>query len=377
MSPKGPKKPVSKAKPAAQVRTIPTKVLRKEVVESEPEDAEPGDDWEPGEPPENTDDESAEPSGNFPVAVESHDPEPDHEAVADDHAVSPVSISDPLRKYMEEIRRYPLLPPEEEMKLAIKLRETGDIGAAKALVQANLRLVVKIAFEYRSIYSNMLDLIQEGNIGLMKAVSKYDPTKGARLGYYSSWWVRSYILKYLIDNFRLVKIGTTQAQKKLFYHLMREKERIEAQGIFAAPKLLADRLDVREKDVVEMEQRLSGHGAEVPIDAPIRGGEESANLTPAGLLADSRPMADDLLAHSELLKLLSDRLPLFKKSLKDKELKILEDRLLSEEPRTLQDVADQYGLTRERVRQIETKVIQKLREFLKPSLAGRRKPRGP
>ena len=143
------------------------------------------------------------------------------------------------------------------------------MNAARRLVQANLRLVVKIAFEYRSMYSNVLDLIQEGNIGLMKAVSKFDPTKGARLGYYSSWWIRSYILKYLLDNFRLVKIGTTQAQKKLFYHLMREKERLEAQGLLAGPKLLAEKLNVREKDVIEMEQRLSGRGAEMSIDTPI------------------------------------------------------------------------------------------------------------
>src|SRR5208282_3195718 len=156
--------------------------------------------------------------------------------------------------------------PEEELRLVMRLREQGDLDAAKSLVSANLRLVIKIAFEYRNIYNNLLDLIQEGNIGLMKAVSKFDPTKGARLGYYASWWIRSYILKYLLDNFRLVKIGTTQAQKKLFYHLMREKERMEAQGLLAAPKLLAEKLNVREKDVVEMEQRLSSRGAEVSLN---------------------------------------------------------------------------------------------------------------
>src|SRR6185295_5011829 len=143
----------------------------------------------------------------------------------------------PLKRYLEEVKRYPLLEPNKEFELAVKLKEQGDMNAAKTLVSANLRLVVKIAFEYRTYYSNLLDLIQEGNIGLMKAVSKFDPTKGARLGYYASWWIRSYILKYLLDNFRLVKVGTTQAQKKLFYHLMREKERLEAQGLLAGPKL--------------------------------------------------------------------------------------------------------------------------------------------
>ncbi|MBI3534982.1 MAG: sigma-70 family RNA polymerase sigma factor [Deltaproteobacteria bacterium] len=120
-----------------------------------------------------------------------------------------LSSTHPLKRYLEEMQKYPLLDPEEEFLLAMRLKEKGDMEAAKKLVTANLRLVVKIAFEYRSIYSNLLDLIQEGNIGLMKAVSKFDPTKGARLGYYSSWWIRSYILKYILDNFRLVKVGTS------------------------------------------------------------------------------------------------------------------------------------------------------------------------
>ena len=126
-------------------------------------------------------------------------------------------MTDPLKQYMLEVNRYPLLDPEQELELAKRMREKGDVEAAKYLVSANLRLVVKIAYEYRSIYANLLDLIQEGNVGLMKAVSKYDPDKGAKLSYYASWWIRSYILKYILDNFRLVKIGTTQAQKKLFY----------------------------------------------------------------------------------------------------------------------------------------------------------------
>ena len=183
--------------------------------------------------------------------------------------VGSISSNDPLKTYLDEIRRYPLLEPKEEYDLVVRLRDQGDVGAARLLVSANLRLVVKIAFEYRTIYSNLLDLIQEGNIGLMKAVSKFDPTKGARLGYYASWWIRSYILKYLLDNFRLVRVGTTQAQKKLFYHLMREKEPLESQGLLAGPKLLAEKLNVREKDVVEMEQRLSGRGAEMSLDAPV------------------------------------------------------------------------------------------------------------
>ncbi|MBI2711782.1 MAG: RNA polymerase factor sigma-32 [Bdellovibrio sp.] len=285
-----------------------------------------------------------------------------------DREMKAVSPQDPLRRYMEEVRRYPLLEPAEEFALVARLRNAGDLEAAKALVSANLRLVVKIAFEYRTYYSNLLDLIQEGNIGLMKAVSKFDPTKGARLGYYASWWIRSYILKYLLDNFRLVRVGTTQAQKKLFYHLMREKERLEAQGLLAGPKLLAQKLNVREKDVVEMEQRLSGRGAEMSLDAPIDDGDTGKKTSHLDLLEDSGELADEALSRDQLLTLLKARLPDFQKGLNERERKVLKDRILSEEPKTLQEVADLYGLTRERTRQIEAKVIEKLREFLKPDL---------
>lgn len=276
------------------------------------------------------------------------------------------SVSDPLKRYLEEIQRYPLLDPEEEFKLATTLRSKGDLLSAKALVSANLRLVVKIAFEYRTYYSNLLDLIQEGNIGLMKAVSKFDPTKGARLGYYASWWIRSYILKYLLDNFRLVKIGTTQAQKKLFYHLVREKERLEAQGLIGTPRLLAEKLQVREKDVTEMQQRLSGRGAEMSLDSPINA--EDGGQTHLETLSDEREGIDETLAREELLSILKSKLPQFEKLLKEKELSVLKDRLLADPPKTLQEVADQYGLTRERTRQIEAKVIEKLRAFMKQTL---------
>lgn len=320
-----------------------------EVEDADIEDAEPSD----------TDVES---TGREVAVVDSGD------LTEVDTSLRAVSASDPLRRYLEEIRRHPLLPPEEEFKLAMRLKELGDLDAAKALVAANLRLVVKIAFEYRNYYSNVLDLIQEGNVGLMKAVSKFDPTKGARLGYYSSWWIRSYILKYLLDNFRLVKIGTTQAQKKLFYHLLREKERLEAQGLLAGPKLLAEKLDVREKDVVEMSQRLSSRGQEMSLDAPVD--PETGAATKLDFLADEHEGADDALARDQLLGLLREHLPEFQKQLSEKELRILKDRLLAEEPKTLQEVADNYGLTRERARQIEAKVIQKLRVYLTDFISG-------
>jgi RNA polymerase sigma-32 factor len=368
--PKGPSKSKStkkKGDPKAVTRVLSPEVLPRE------DESNPDDDAESVDSASHVDDDDSEDEAAYrhEEPVNSRAVTRNIDALDEEVSTSKaISTTDPLRRYFEEVRRYPLLDPQEEMRLAILLRDTGDMQAAKALVSANLRLVVKIALEYKNFYSNLLDLIQEGNIGLMKAVSKFDPTKGARLGYYASWWIRSYILKYLLDNFRLVKVGTTQAQKKLFYHLMREKERLEAQGLLAGPKLLAEKLNVREKDVIEMEQRLSGRGAEMSLDAPVE--KEGGSTSHMDLLVDSQENADEQLGRHQLLNLLKERLPEFQKQLNDRELKILQERLLKEDPKTLQEVADQYGLTRERARQIEAKVISKLGDFLKSDLTGTR-----
>lgn len=276
-----------------------------------------------------------------------------------------IPSTDPLKRYLQEIKLTPTLTAEQEQALVKRMLENGDVQAAKLLVSANLRLVVRIAYEYRSMYHNLLDLIQEGNVGLMKAVSKFDPTKGARLGYYATWWIRSYILKYLLDNFRLVRVGTSQAQKKLFYHLMREKQRLEAQGITAAPALLAQNLAVKEKDVIEMEQRLLSSGAETSLDAPAPHSDEPKSGL-LNLLFDPKEAADVSLEREEWLQILAKELPNFKKTLNDKEQMVLDLRLLSDTPKTLQEVADEFGLTRERVRQIEARIIEKLRNQLSP-----------
>lgn len=276
--------------------------------------------------------------------------------------------TDPFKRYITELQRHPLLDVEEEMKLALQMRDQSQtpsmaLEAAKRLVQANLRLVVKIAFEYRSIYSNLMDLIQEGNLGLMKAVSKYEPSKGVKLGYYAAWWIRSYILKYLLDNFRLVKVGTTQNQKKLFYNLLREKEKMESQGQLPGPKLLAEKLHVREKDVIEMQQRLFSPQSEVSLDSPISSSSEGRPRVLADTLETAEEPNDERIIREQLLGQLEERLPEFKKTLNLREVKILEERLLSENPKTLQEIADQFGLTRERSRQIEAELIKKLRGF--------------
>lgn len=278
-----------------------------------------------------------------------------------------VTSTDPLVRYLHELRKYEMLDPEAQQELAVKLRETGDLSIAKRLVTSNLRLVVKIALEYKNAYHNVLDLIQEGNVGLMKAVSNYDPYKGTRLSYYASWWIRSYILKFLLDNFRLVKVGTTQAQKKLFYNLMREKERLEAQGIHAGPKLLADTLNVREKDVQEMTLRLSSKGGEYSIDQPI-GDEE--NRSPRDSLVDPGESIDDAIAQRQLQTILADHVSDFVKTLNEKERILFHERLMSDEPKTLQEVADQFGITRERARQIEAKVVEKLRKHMSVHIDG-------
>ena len=191
------------------------------------------------------------------------------EAVEEETALPVPSELDPLQAYLREANRYNLLTPEEEKSLSIRYRETGDKEAAYKLITSNLRLVIKIALEFQKYWmKNLLDLIQEGNIGLMQAIKKFDPYRGIKLSYYASFWIKAYILKFIMDNWKLVKIGTTQSQRKLFYNLKREKEKLRALGYEPGPKLLAEVLQVREEEVVEMEQRLGGW--ELSLDAPLR-----------------------------------------------------------------------------------------------------------
>ena len=275
---------------------------------------------------------------------------------------TPVPGTDPLATYMREISRYKLLSLEEEQELTQTLAETGDIEVAKKLVVANLRLVVKIAMEYRHAWQNVMDLIQEGNIGLMKAVSKYDGSKGAKLSYYASWWIRSYILKYILDNFRLIKIGTTQEQKKLFYNLMREKERLLKMGVNPDIKQIAHGLGVSEKSVKEMNLRLSSSGQEVSIDTPLSDAEGSGVL--GDLLKDASADPSDALGEQQSLEILQEHLNDFVKSLKPRDQEIFSKRLLSEIPLSLQAIAEQYGVSRERIRQIEERLIQQLKVYM-------------
>jgi RNA polymerase sigma-32 factor len=269
--------------------------------------------------------------------------------------------SDPLTQYVREISRYKLLTPEEEEALLKELQESGDIEVAKKLVLANLRLVVKIAIEYRSAWQNVMDLIQEGNIGLMKAVSKYDGTKGAKLSYYASWWIRSYILKFILDNFRLVKIGTTNEQKKLFFNLMKEKERLIGLGFSPDNKMISESLGVSEKSVAVMDKRLSQGGGELSIETRLDENGPSLGDT----LADTNALPmDEKLGDLQGVEILKEQLQHFLEGLKERDREIFEMRLLSEVPASLQSIADQYGVSRERIRQIEERLIGNLKVYM-------------
>jgi RNA polymerase sigma-32 factor len=266
---------------------------------------------------------------------------------------------DPLQRYLAEIRRYPLLSREEEHQLALRYKEQHDVQAAYRLVTANLRLVVMIAREYQRAFRNLLDLIQEGNIGLMEAVKNFDPYRGVRFPSYAVWWVRAYIIRYIMNNWRMVKIGTTQAQRKLFFNLQKEKDRLEAEGFRAGPKLLAQRLDVKESEVVEMEQRLAGR--DLSVDAPVAADDDTTMLD---FLPDKAPNVEEEVADAESRQLISRKVKEFGETLAGKDRVIFDARLMAEEPLTLQDIGDRYGISRERVRQIEERIKKKLKAYL-------------
>jgi len=281
-----------------------------------------------------------------------------------DIVVDDKTALDPLYLYLQEIKKYPLLSREEEIELAKRYREKGDIQAAYKLVTSNLRLVVKIAMEFQKYWmQNLLDLIQEGNVGLMQAVKKFDPYKGYKFSYYASFWIKAYIIKFIMDNWNLVKIGTTQAQRKLFFNLRKEKERLERQGIEVTPALLSKKLHVKESEIIEMDQRLSG--SEVSLDAPLSSDSEDTHIA---FLSDNTPLVDDQMADQEARAILHEKLMNFRKYLKGKEAVIFDTRLIADEPLTLQEIGDQFGISRERVRQIENRLKQKLKSYLEEEI---------
>jgi RNA polymerase sigma-32 factor len=273
---------------------------------------------------------------------------------------------DSLSRYLAEIRRIPILSREEEHALAVRWREQGDRQAAWKLVTANLRLVVMVARDYQRAVHNLLDLVQEGNVGLLEAVKQFDPYRGVRFPSYAVWWIRAYVIRYIMNNWRMVKVGTTQAQRKLFFNLQKERDRLEREGFSPDPKLIADRLGVKESEVVEMEQRLSAR--DLSVDAPMTDGEDTSMLDfLAGPERTSETVADQ-----EYHRLVREKAAEFKKSLGGKDLVIYERRLEAlirdVEPATLQEIGDDYGITRERVRQIEARLKKKLGAYLREQI---------
>jgi RNA polymerase sigma-32 factor len=278
---------------------------------------------------------------------------------------------DPLRAYMAEVARHRVLSREEEHELAVRYRETGDVEAAYKLVASNLRLVVKIANEYRRTAFHLLDLVQEGNMGLMQAVKKYDPWKGVKLSSYAAWWIRAYIIRFVMENWRMVKLGTTQAQRKLFFNLSKEREKLLARGIEPTPRLLARNLQVDEKDVEEMTARMGSE--DLSLDAPLRGEDDGSRQSRLDRVpASGEAPPDEAIGDEELRRIFREKLEAFAKTLTDeKERFIFEKRLLppdGEVPLTLQEVGDRFKLTRERARQIEAKLTGRLREYIKAEI---------
>lgn len=274
------------------------------------------------------------------------------------------TVADNYTRYLAEIRRFPVLDEQEEHRLAVRLFEHDDLQAAQALVASNLRFVVKIASEYRNYGLKMLDLIQEGNIGLMLAVRKFNPYRGFRLITYAVWWIRAQIQSFIISSWSLLKIGTTQAQRKLFFKLKEAKSVIRRMTGGDDRAAAADALEVRESEVEEMEQRMLG---EVSLDAELVVGEGVSLLEQ---LVDERPNQESQLAELEEQQQLQRSISAAVARLTEKEQFVVSHRITADEPMTLQEIADYFGVSRERVRQIEENALKKIKTCLLPQLAG-------
>jgi RNA polymerase sigma-32 factor len=274
---------------------------------------------------------------------------------------------DAMTAYQREIQRHPLLTPEETNALAVKFVQTQDPTAAAKLVTANLRLVVKIAYEYRRAYRNIMDLVQEGNIGLMQAVKRYDPYRGVKLSSYAAYWIRAYILRFILNNWRLVKLGTTQAQRKLFFNLRKKRAELVALGIDPTNAEIAKQLNVGEQEVAEMDVRLAS--SEKSLDAPV-GDADGRSIAKVDMMPSAGQGPDSIVESEEINALLTDKLSTFRETLigKEKELAIFDQRLVADEPLTLQELGDRFHISRERVRQLEQRLTGRLREYLKAEM---------
>jgi RNA polymerase sigma-32 factor len=269
---------------------------------------------------------------------------------------------DPFAAYMQEVKKYPLLSEDDEKELAIRLQETGDVDAAYQLTTANLMLVVKIAMTFKREWQSLMDLVQEGNVGLMKAVKNFDPFRGVRLSAYATWWIKSYILKYILDNWRLVRVGTTNSRRRLLFNLKKEKERLEREGFDPSTKLLAEHFGVDEGEIIDVEASIGA--VDVSMDTPIH---TDSFMTPAQSLSDGKSLEKGA-EIDQFREILQRKIEEFKSNLKPGEIEILENRVLSESPQSLQEIGDERGVTREAVRQAEQRLLKKFRIYIEEQM---------
>ena len=270
---------------------------------------------------------------------------------------------DPFYAYLQEVRKYPALTEEEEKELAIRYKETGDLESAYKLTTANLMLVIKIAMTFKREWQNLMDLIQEGNVGLMKAVKNFDPFRGVRLSAYATWWIKSYILKHILDNWRLVRVGTTNARRKLLFNLKREKEKLEREGFDPTTKLLAERFGVDETEVIVVSASIGA--MDVSIDTPAH---PDSTMTPAQTLSQDGQSVEENVELKQFRQILNENIENFKAGLNPNEIEILNNRILSEDPLSLQEISERRGVTREAVRQAEQRLLKKFKTYIEEKM---------
>jgi len=268
-------------------------------------------------------------------------------------------VSDNLSHYLAQIKEYALLSPEEEFSLASRYQETGDVEIAHKLITSNLRFVVKVALEYRGYGIKLLDMIQEGNMGLMVALKKFDPHKGYRFISYAIWWIRAYIQNFIIRSWSLVKIGTTQLQKKLFYKMGRIKGIAYEEHREEKIEELAQELSVRSSDIEEMQKRFAGR--DLSLDAKL---DFDQGISFLDILPDLSPDQEELLGESEEDTVLKDEVQEAMGNLSERERFIISQRIMADDPMTLQELGDTFQISRERVRQIEGEALRKLKDRL-------------
>ena len=282
------------------------------------------------------------------------------------NSANTMSFNDTLSAYFKEISNHELLTREQERDLSNRITKHNDQSAAERLINANLRLVVKIAKNYHSHSDRyaLSDLIQEGNLGLVHAVRHFDPAKNTKFSYYAAFWIRAYILSYLMKNFSSVKIGTTQSQRKLFFNLKKTREKLRRQGLQATTEQIAEYVGVKPSEVEEMETRMSHR--DKSLNAPLRTEGQGQMIEHIKVENES---IEETVAGMQMHSLVKQLLARFKPSLDRRERDILEERIVAEEPLTLKTLGDRYGVSRERIRQIEGNIIRKLRHFFRTEIS--------